>query len=189
MSIRDGAPRLIFQGRGGQCEARYASPLNIVEQAPMHPVGLAAILGKKSKTAREFMRLCGGNRSARVAFSVHVDGYRGFERVIGRRPERHSGAVGWERSTSWSSVYTTQQNSRNQVGYVNATANVDVNPTWSLQGLAHVRSFYQTTADGNSTNVQPCADPTVLCFNDPVTPANGLNGQQFANTLSRGRDA
>jgi outer membrane receptor protein involved in Fe transport len=87
---------------------------------------------------------------------------------------------------SWSSVYTTPQNSRNQVGYVNATANVDVSPTWSLQGSAHVRSFYQTTADGNSTNVQPCADPTVLCFNDMVTPANGLNGQQLANSFPAG---
>jgi outer membrane receptor protein involved in Fe transport len=87
---------------------------------------------------------------------------------------------------SWSSVYTTPQNSHDDVGYVNATANVDVSPTWSLQGSAHVRSFYQTTTDGNSTNVQPCADPTLLCFNDPNTPANGLNGQQLANPFPAG---
>jgi outer membrane receptor protein involved in Fe transport len=87
---------------------------------------------------------------------------------------------------SWSSVYTTPQNSHDDVGYVNATANVDVSPTWSLQGSAHVRSFYQTTVDGNSTNVQPCADPTLLCFNDPNTPANGLNGQQLANPFPAG---
>lgn len=87
---------------------------------------------------------------------------------------------------SWSSVYTTPQNSRNQVGYVNATANVDVSPTWSLQGSAHVRSFYQTTADGNSTDAQSCANPALLCFNDTVTPANGLNGQQLANNFPAG---
>lgn len=82
---------------------------------------------------------------------------------------------------SWSSVYTRPQNSRNQVGYINATANVDISPTWSLQGSLHFRSFYQTTADGNSTNVQPCANPALLCFNDNVTPANDLNGAQLAN--------
>jgi len=87
---------------------------------------------------------------------------------------------------SWSSVYTTPQNSRNQVGYVNATANVNVSPTWSLQTSAHVRSFYQSTADGNSTNAQPCANPGFLCFNDTVTPANGLNGQPLANPFPAG---
>ena len=87
---------------------------------------------------------------------------------------------------SWSSVYTTPQSSRNQVGYVNATAKVDVSPTWTLQGLAYVRSFYQQTADGNSTNAQPCADPALLCFNDAMTPANGLNGQQLANPFPAG---
>ena len=87
---------------------------------------------------------------------------------------------------SWSNVYTTPQNSLNQVGYVNATANVDVTPTWSLQGSAHVRSFYQTTADGNSTNAQTCANPAFLCFNDNVTPANGLNGLPLANPFAAG---
>ena len=83
----------------------------------------------------------------------------------------------------WKNVYTTPQTSLNQVGYVNATANVNVTPTWSVQAHAHVRTFYQSTQDGNPTNVQPCADPALLCFNDAVTPANGLNGQQLANTF------
>jgi outer membrane receptor protein involved in Fe transport len=89
---------------------------------------------------------------------------------------------------NWSNVYTTPQTELNQVGYVNATANVNVTPTWSIQADAHVRSFYQATQDGNPTDVQPC-DPSqggasgFLCFNDPVTPANGLNGQQLPNTF------
>ncbi|MGA2794223.1 MAG: TonB-dependent receptor, partial [Roseiarcus sp.] len=86
-------------------------------------------------------------------------------------------------SQSWSSVYTTPQTSRNEVGYVNATASVDATPTWTLQGAAHFRSFYQSTVDGNATNAQPCADPTLLCFNGPA-PANGLNGQQLANPFA-----
>jgi outer membrane receptor protein involved in Fe transport len=85
---------------------------------------------------------------------------------------------------SWSSVYTTPQSSRNEVGYVHATATVNATPTWTLQGAAYFRSFYQSTIDGNSTDAQPCADPTLLCFNDTVTPANGLNSQQLANPFS-----
>ena len=88
--------------------------------------------------------------------------------------------------SSWSNIYTSPQTALNQVGYVNANANVNVTPTWSLQANAHVRSFYQSTQDGNPSNVQPCNDPTLLCFNDGSTPANGLNGQQLANTFPAG---
>ena len=85
---------------------------------------------------------------------------------------------------SWSSVYTTPQTSRDQVGYVNATATVNATPTWTLQGAAHLRSFYQSTADGNSTNAEICAaDPTLLCFNGAAA-ANGLDGQQLATPAS-----
>ncbi len=87
---------------------------------------------------------------------------------------------------SWSSVYTTPQSSSNQVGYVNATATVNATPTWTIQGAMHFRSFYQSTLDGNSTNVEPCANPALLCYNDTVTPANGLNGQQLANPFASG---
>ena len=82
---------------------------------------------------------------------------------------------------NWGNVYTTPQTTLNQAGYINATADVKVTPTWSLQANAHVRTFYQSTQDGNPTDVQPCADPALLCFNDTVTPANGRNGQQLAN--------
>ena len=86
---------------------------------------------------------------------------------------------------SWSSVYTTPQSSRNEVGYVNATATVNATPTWTIQGVAHVRVFNQSTVDGNSTDAAPCADPTLLCFNGPA-PANGLNGVQLSNPFAPG---
>jgi outer membrane receptor protein involved in Fe transport len=96
-------------------------------------------------------------------------------------------AAPWqELQQNWSSVYTTPQSSNNQVGYLNATAEIEASKTWTLQGLAYVRSFYQTTVDGNSTNAQPCNDPAFLCFNDAVTPANGLNGQPLPNPFSPG---
>jgi outer membrane receptor protein involved in Fe transport len=84
---------------------------------------------------------------------------------------------------NWSNVYTTPQSSRNEVGYLNATARIDATPEWTIQGAAHVRSFNQSTVDGNSTDVEPCADPALLCFNGSG-PANGLDGSQLANSFA-----
>ena len=81
----------------------------------------------------------------------------------------------------WGATYTTPQTSTNKVAYVNLTGKVEVTPTWTVDGVAHVRIFDQKTQDGNPTGAQPCADPTLLCFGDNSTPANGLNGSQLSN--------
>jgi outer membrane receptor protein involved in Fe transport len=82
----------------------------------------------------------------------------------------------------WGATYTTPQTSTNKVGYVNLTGKVEVSPTWTVDGIAHLRVFNQNTQDGNPTDTQPCdADATTLCFGDGSTPANGLNGLQLAN--------
>jgi outer membrane receptor protein involved in Fe transport len=83
----------------------------------------------------------------------------------------------------WGATYTTPQTTTNKVGYVNLTGKVDVTPTWTLEGVAHARLFNQSTQDGNPTDTQACADPTLLCFGDTSTPANGLNGNQLSNTF------
>jgi outer membrane receptor protein involved in Fe transport len=81
----------------------------------------------------------------------------------------------------WGATYTTPQTTNNKAAYVNLTGKVEVSPTWTIDGVAHVRIFDQNTQDGNPTGAQPCADPTLLCFGDSSTPANGLNGTQLAN--------
>jgi outer membrane receptor protein involved in Fe transport len=82
----------------------------------------------------------------------------------------------------YGATYTTPQTSNNSVGYLNLTGKVEVTPTWSVDGVAHLRVFDQKTQDGNPTGTQPCtADATLLCFGDGSTPANGLNGNQLAN--------
>jgi outer membrane receptor protein involved in Fe transport len=82
----------------------------------------------------------------------------------------------------WGATYTTPQTSALRVGYVNLTGKVEVTPTWTIEGGAHVRIFDQKTVDGNPTGTQPCAaNAALLCFGDDVTPANGLNGAQLAN--------
>ena len=82
----------------------------------------------------------------------------------------------------WGATYTTPQTTNNQVAYLNLTGKVEATPTWTIEGSARVRAFRQKTVDGNPTETQPClADPALLCFNNDVAPANGLNGVQLAN--------
>jgi outer membrane receptor protein involved in Fe transport len=82
----------------------------------------------------------------------------------------------------WGATYTTPQTTENRVGYVNLTGKVEATPTWTIDGSAHVRIFDQKTQDGNPTGTQACtADPTLLCYGDGSTHANGLNGAQLAN--------
>jgi outer membrane receptor protein involved in Fe transport len=87
----------------------------------------------------------------------------------------------------YGATYTTPQTSTNRVGYVNLTGKVEATPAWTIEGIAHVRVFDQKTLDANPTRTQPCAaDPTLLCFNDGSTPANGLNGAQLVNPFDPG---
>jgi outer membrane receptor protein involved in Fe transport len=82
----------------------------------------------------------------------------------------------------WGATYTTPQTTENRVGYVNLTGKVEATPNWTIEGAAHVRIFDQKVVDGNPTGTQPCAaDPTLLCFGNGSTPANGLNGAQLVN--------
>jgi outer membrane receptor protein involved in Fe transport len=82
----------------------------------------------------------------------------------------------------WGATYTTPQTSENRVGYLNLTGKVEATPSWTIDGSAHVRIFDQKTQDGNPTGTQPCtADPTLLCYGDGSTPANGLSGAQLSN--------
>jgi len=87
----------------------------------------------------------------------------------------------------WGATYTTPQTTSNRVGYLNFTGKVDATPTWTLEGTAHLRRYEQKLVDGNPTDVQECgADPTLLCFGNDTTPANGTNGVQLANPFAPG---
>ena len=84
----------------------------------------------------------------------------------------------------WSSIYTYPQTQHYQIGQIELSGNFNLAPTWALTTNAYVRRYVQHTVDGNATAVQPCADPSQLCFGDNVTPANGVNGQQLANPFA-----
>ncbi len=85
----------------------------------------------------------------------------------------------------WGATYTSPQISTNRVGYVNVTGKVEATPTWTIDGVAHLRVYDHKTVDGNPTETQPCAaDAALLCFGDAAAPANGLNGVQLANPFA-----
>lgn len=85
----------------------------------------------------------------------------------------------------WGATYTTPQITNNRVGYANLTGKVEATPTWTVDGSVHVRVFDQRATDANPTGTRPCAaDPTLLCFGNDTTPANGLNGAQLANPFA-----
>ncbi len=82
----------------------------------------------------------------------------------------------------YGAVYTTPQTTTNRLGQFNITGSLPVD-SWTLQGNAYVRLFDQRHVDGNTTDVQPCDDPSLLCFGDGSTPANGLDGRQLSNSF------
>jgi outer membrane receptor protein involved in Fe transport len=87
----------------------------------------------------------------------------------------------------WGATYTTPQTTNNRVGYANLTGKVEATPAWTIEGSAHLRLFDQNVLDANSTGTRPCtADPTLLCFGNGVSPANGLNGVQLADPFDPG---
>jgi outer membrane receptor protein involved in Fe transport len=87
---------------------------------------------------------------------------------------------------NWGAIYTNPQTQHYQIGQVALSGNFNLSPSWTLATNAYFRRYIQHTVDGNPTAVQPCADPSKLCFGDDMTPANGLNGQQLQNNFAPG---
>src|SRR5204862_5458525 len=62
----------------------------------------------------------------------------------------------------WGATYTSPQITNNRVGYVNLTGKVEVTPSWTIDGSAHVRVFDQKMLDANPTGTQRRAAPSTL---------------------------
>ncbi len=113
----------------------------------------------------------------------------------------------------WASVYTLPQATRNQLGFLTASASWKPSDTLTYQAVAYYRNFQQSHVDGNGTdacsssycpgtqtppNVSPCPDPAVLCFptltgtyvdlrttNGQTVPAAGLLGTSVLGEIDR----
>ncbi|MGY3447551.1 MULTISPECIES: TonB-dependent receptor [unclassified Bradyrhizobium] len=98
----------------------------------------------------------------------------------------------------WSSVYTWPQSTLLQLAFVNATLNHTISDTWSFQGNAYFRGFWQSHVDGNGTDVEGCNRGRNLCIdgnndNDPIygpvggPPVPNTLGTVFLGELDRNR--
>src|SRR5205085_318784 len=87
----------------------------------------------------------------------------------------------------WQNVYTTPQNTQNQLAFVTANGTWRPTDTLTVQGNAYYRRFRQSHNDGNLSDAQPC-DPALfpgfLCFGDNATQLFSINGQPVPDILN-----
>lgn len=72
----------------------------------------------------------------------------------------------------WSTVYTWPQTTHLQLAFLQGSASWTPTDTFSMQGVAYYRGFWQAHVDGNGTDAQPCNPMGNLCIGDGVTPIN-----------------
>lgn len=136
----------------------------------------------------------GGNSGSWGGFmaleGIHDDGYRDFSQSRIRRmyadigakgdgTEFHlnfTGAANFVGVTAaapeqlldlnWKNTFTSPQTTKNQVAMISANGNIEVSPTWSLQGVGYYRWFKQSHIDGNISEAEECDAPFagLLCL-------------------------
>ncbi len=57
---------------------------------------------------------------------------------------------------NWANTFTSPQTTKNQVAMISANGNIEVSPTWSLQGVGYYRWFKQSHIDGNISEAEEC---------------------------------
>jgi iron complex outermembrane recepter protein len=83
-------------------------------------------------------------------------------------------------------VFTTPQSFHNTLLMPTLNANYVVSDTLSLQANLYARSAGRQVLNGNTTNAQLCADPTLLCFGDTTTPLIDTTGAQVPSSVLGG---
>lgn len=86
----------------------------------------------------------------------------------------------------WSSIYTTPQTYQNQLNFITASASYDINERHNLKSLVYYRGFRQKRVDGNTSEVEECADPNFLCLDEPDNPLLGPVPTGVLNGLTAG---
>ena len=76
---------------------------------------------------------------------------------------------------SWSNTFTSPQTTKNQVAMLSSNGQIEVSPTWSLQGVGYYRWFKQSHIDGNISEAEDCggADAGLLCLEGEVAEGVG----------------
>ena len=84
-------------------------------------------------------------------------------------------------------AFTTPQSDWNRMAMASLQGKFEATGALTLEGVLYVRRLVQRHVDGNGTDAQACsADASLLCFNDGVSPANGVDGRPLANPFGPG---
>src|SRR5262249_22590252 len=118
-----------------------------------------------------------GARGPDTEFHVSFTGFDGNLGAVAATPVQML-------NQSWSSVYTWPQTTHQSLAFLQANGSWKPTDTFSVQGNAYYRGFWQAHVDGNGTDAQPCDDPTLLCIGDGQTTLNINFPNGVPNTLS-----
>jgi iron complex outermembrane receptor protein len=92
-----------------------------------------------------------GARGDGTEFHLNFTGAANFVGVTAAAPEQLL-------DLNWANTFTSPQTTKNQVAMISANGNVEVSPTWSLQGVGYYRWFKQSHVDGNISEAEECDD-------------------------------
>src|SRR5215469_4402990 len=85
-----------------------------------------------------------------------------------------------------SAVFTSPQSFQNTLLMPVLNANYNVSDTLSVQANFYYRGATRQVVNGNTTDAQLCADPTLLCFGDTTTPLIDTTGAQVQSSVLGG---
>lgn len=83
-------------------------------------------------------------------------------------------------------VFTSPQTFHNTLAMPSLNANYFATDTLSFQSNVYVRSASRAVVNGNTTEAQLCADPTLLCLGDETTPLIDTSGTQVPSSVLGG---
>ncbi len=101
-----------------------------------------------------------GARGDGTEFHLNFTGAANFVGVTAAAPEQLL-------DLNWANTFTSPQTTKNQVAMISANGNVEVSPTWALQGVGYYRWFKQSHVDGNISEAEECDGglfPGLLCL-------------------------
>jgi iron complex outermembrane receptor protein len=83
-------------------------------------------------------------------------------------------------------VFTWPQTFHNTLAMPSLNTNYFATDRLSFQSNVYVRSASRSVVNGNTTEAQLCADPTLLCFGDTTTPLIDTSGVQVPSSVLGG---
>jgi outer membrane receptor protein involved in Fe transport len=99
-----------------------------------------------------------GAKGDGTEFHLNFTGAANFVGVTAAAPEQLL-------DLNWANTFTSPQTTKNQVAMISSNGNIEVSPTWALQGVGYYRWFKQSHVDGNISEAEECQGIAgVLCI-------------------------